>query len=29
MLDILSYEEKTVFKLRSLYERFGYRPYKV
>ncbi len=29
MLDILSYEEKTVFKLRSLYERYGYRPYKV
>lgn len=29
MLDILSYEEKTVFKLRSLYERSGYRPYKV
>lgn len=29
MLDILSYEEQTVFKLRSLYERYGYRPYKV
>lgn len=29
MLDILSYEERTVFRLRSLYEQHGYRPYKV
>ena len=29
MEDILSYEEQTVFRLRALYERNGYRPYRM
>ena len=29
MDDILSYEEQTAFRLRTLYERNGYRPYRM